>query len=310
MAMSSSQDVRYSTKRVEQGRDLANKMWNASRLVLLNTDPVAPEPTPETVEDRWMLSRLQHAIGEVTERFDGYDFSHGALELYSFFWSELCDWYLEMVKVRLYESEDRSAVSATLLHVLGETLALVHPVMPFVTEEIYSFMPERAGQLVVRRFPEVDTNLIDEEAEREIGAVIEATRRLRSYRNIMGVPAAARIPARLLPARDAGGVYESSRLTIERLTRFDFADDRDGAGAGLSLTIPGAAVELLPSEAVDLDQAKAKITSYVEHLRSEKEGAEKRLANRSFVENAPAEVVEQWREKLAGFERELAELDA
>jgi valyl-tRNA synthetase len=303
MAMSSSQDVRYSTKRVEQGRDLANKMWNASRLILLNTDHVAPAPRPETVEDRWMLSRLQHAIGEVTERFDGYDFSHGALELYSFFWSELCDWYLEMVKARLYESDDRSAVSATLLHVLGETLALIHPVMPFVTEEIYSFIPERTGQLVVRAFPEVDASLIDEEAEHEVALVINATRRLRSYRNIMGIPAAARIPARFI----AEGLYESATETIERLTRFDFTDGADSAG--LNLAVPGGTVVLLPSETVDIDEAKAKIASYVEHLRSEKLGAERRLENRSFVEKAPEEVVREWREKLAAFERELAELE-
>jgi valyl-tRNA synthetase len=309
MAMSSSQDVRYSTKRVEQGRDLANKMWNASRLILLNTDPVAPGPKPETVEDRWMLSRLQRAIDQVTKRFNGYDFSHGTLALYAFFWSELCDWYLEMVKVRLYESDDRSAISGTLLYVLEETLALIHPVMPFVTEEIYSFMPDRTGQLVIRSFPEVRAEMIDEAAEREVGAVIEATRRLRSYRNIIGVPAAARIPARLVPVGDSRGIYETSRMTIERLARFDFADDGDGAGAGLNLMIPGAAVELLPSDVLDVDEAKLKITSYVEHLRSEKEGAERRLANRSFVENAPPEIVEQWREKLAAFERELAELD-
>jgi valyl-tRNA synthetase len=303
MAMSSSQDVRYSTKRVEQGRDLANKMWNASRLILLNTDPVTPEPRPATVEDRWMLSRLQRAIGDVTERFDGYDFSHGALELYSFFWSELCDWYLEMVKVRLYESDDRTAISATLLHVLEETLALIHPVMPFVTEEIYSFLPERTGQLVVRKFPEVDASLIDEEAEREVGQVIAATRRLRSYRNIMGIPAAARIPARFI----AQGLYDSATETIERLARFDFADGTDSAG--LNLSVPGGTVVLLPSETVDIDEAKAKIASYVEHLRSEKLGAERRLENRSFVEKAPEEVVREWREKLAGFERELAELE-
>jgi valyl-tRNA synthetase len=307
MAMSSSQDVRYSTKRVEQGRDMANKMWNASRLILLNTDAVEPEPRPETVEDRWMLSRLQRAIGQVTERFDSYDFSHGALELYSFFWSELCDWYLEMVKVRLYESDDRSEISATLLFVLEETLALIHPVLPFVTEEIYSFLPGRTEQLVVRRFPEVDPRMIDEAAEREIGAVIEATRRLRSYRNIIGVPAAARIPARLVPNGDGESAYESARIIIERLARFDFVSDSDGAG--LKIAIPNASVELLPSEAVDLDQARAKIAGYIEHLRSEKEGAERRLGNRSFVENAPAEVVEQWREKLAAFERELADLE-
>jgi valyl-tRNA synthetase len=185
----------------------------------------------------------------------------------------------------------------------------MNPVMPFVTEEVYSFMPDRGEQLVVRAFPEANAALIDEHAEREIGAVIEATRRLRSYRNIMGVPAAARIPARLVPESDARGIYESSRITIERLARFDFSDDGDATGAGLNLTIPGAAVELLPSEAVDLDEARARIGTYVERLRSEKEGAERRLANQSFVENAPAEVVEQWREKLAAFERELADLD-
>jgi valyl-tRNA synthetase len=304
MAMSSSQDVRYSTKRVEQGRDLANKMWNASRLVLLNTDAVSPQPEPETLEDRWILSRLQRTIGGVTDRFSSYDFAHGSLELYSFFWSEFCDWYLEMVKARLYESDDKSALSATLLHVLEEILALTHPVMPFVTEEIYSFLPHSTGQLVIRSFPEVNPGLIDEQAEMEIGAVIEATRRLRSYRNIMGIPAAARVPARFI----AEGLNETAAGTIERLARFDFADGTDGA-AGLNLTVPGGTVVLLPSETVDIDQARAKIASYVEHLRTEKLGAEQRLENRSFVEKAPDDVVQEWRDKLAGFERELAELE-
>ena len=105
-----------------------------------------------------------------------------------------------MVKPRLYEGEDRSGVSATLLHVLEETLALMHPVMPFVTEEIYAFLPGADGHLAVRRFPQADESLIDEQAEREVETAIEATRRLRRYRDILGVPAAARIPARLVPA--------------------------------------------------------------------------------------------------------------
>jgi valyl-tRNA synthetase len=308
MAMSSSQDVRYSTKRVEQGRDLANKMWNASRLVLLNTDPVEPRAMPETIEDRWILSRLQRVMEQVTRRFDEYDFAHAALELYTFFWSEFCDWYLEMVKPRLYESEDTKALSATLLHLLDQVLALAHPVMPFVTEEIHSFVPGRTGQLAVQRFPSANPDLIDEDAEREVQAVIVATRRLRSYRNIIGVPAAARLPARFLPEDDTRGIYERSRATIERLTRFDFADGADGGGTGLNLAIPGAAVELLPTDAIDVDVAKGKIATRVEHLRAEKESAERRLSNRAFVENAPREVVDQWREKLAGFERELSEL--
>jgi valyl-tRNA synthetase len=343
MAMSSSQDVRYSAKRVEQGLDLANKMWNASRLVLLNVAPVAPAARPETVEDRWILSRLQRVIAQVTERIEAYDFSHAALDLYSFFWSELCDWYLEVVKPRLYGEEPsagdgsgasagRDAVSATLLYVLEETLALAHPIMPFVTEEIYGFMPHAEGHLAVRRFPSVDEGLIDEGAEREMEAVIEATRRLRNYRDSVGAAASARIPARVV-VEEAGAreLYERSLATIRRLSRFELevaGDGRreeveagDGAGgrpaaagaasdrSGAVITIPGGSVELLTSDAIDPEQAQARIAERTQKLRSEIERARGKLANQSFVEKAPADVVQQERDKLERFERELAELE-
>jgi valyl-tRNA synthetase len=313
MAMSSSQDVRYSEKRVEQGRDLANKMWNASRLVLLNTDDVEPEPRPETVEDRWIVSRLQRVIEQVTSRFDAYEFSHAALELYGFFWSELCDWYLEMVKPRLYEAEDRSAVSATLLHVLGQTLALSHPLMPFVTEEIWSFVPGREGHLAVRRFPRADDRLIDEEAEMEVRAMIEATRRLRNLRDSVGAPASARLAARIVTERDhARALYERAQPTIERLARFDLevaaAGETDGAGAAFG--IPGGAVHLLPSDEVDPEEARRRLAARAEALQAEIERARGKLANRGFVEKAPEPLVQQERDKLARYERELADLNA
>ena len=309
-AMSSSQDVRYSQMRVEQGRDLANKMWNASRLVLLKTEAVEARPLPEAVEDRWILSRLQRVIARVTERIDSYDFSHAALDLYSFFWSELCDWYLEMVKPRLYEAEDKRAVSATLLYVLEETLALTHPLMPFVTEEIYSFVPDREGHLTARRFPRVDEQLIDDEAEREVGAVIEATRRLRRYRDILGVPAGTRLPSRLVPENaDAKGIYDRSRVTIDRLARFDYEIAAGPTDSGLVLAIPSATVELLPNDAIDPQEAKRRIRAHVDELRAEVERARGKLANKGFVEKAPDELVREEREKLARFERELAELE-
>jgi valyl-tRNA synthetase len=328
MAMSSSQDVRYSAKRVEQGMDLANKMWNASRLVLLNVDPVPPAARPETVEDRWILSRLQRVIARVTERIESFDFAHAALDLYSFFWSELCDWYLEIVKPRLYEEHDRGAVSATLLYVLEETLALAHPIMPFVTEEIYGFIPHADGHLAVRRFPSVDQGLIDEPAEREIEAVIEATRRLRNYREAVGAAASARIPARVVVEEpDTQELYERSLATIRRLSRFELelagGDGRrreagagDGTAGGTAsdppaaaITIPGGTVELLESEAIDPDQARARIAERAESLRGEIERARGKLANPGFVEKAPEELVQQERDKLARFERELAELE-
>ncbi len=321
MAMSSSQDVRYSPARVEQGRDLANKLWNASRLVLMNVEDVGPEPRAETVEDRWILSRLQRTIASVSDRIDAFDFSHAALELYSFFWSEFCDWYLEMVKPRIYEpsadesadgfaERDRSAVSATLLYVLDETLALAHPFMPFVTEEVHGFVPGAENLLAVRSFPAADEALIDEEAEREVETVIEATRRLRRYRDTIGVPAASRLPARLI-TDDAGsrGLYERSLSTIQRLARFDveLADRADGAGA-LGVSVPGGSVELLPSETIDPDEARNRIGAHLDSLRAEIARAQGKLANERFVAKAPPEVVQQEREKLSRFERELAEL--
>jgi valyl-tRNA synthetase len=331
MAMSSSQDVRYSARRVDQGMDLANKMWNASRLVLLNVDPVPAVARPQTVEDRWILSRLQRAIGRVSEQIESYDFAHAALDLYSFFWSELCDWYLEIVKPRLYEpaagERDHAAVSETLLYVLEETLALAHPIMPFVTEEIYRFIPHADGHLAVRRFPSPDSGLIDEMAEREMEVVIEATRRLRNYRDAVGAAASVRIPARLVVEdSDSRALYERSLATIRRLSRFDLElaaaiggmDDTKASSDGgtassdaatAAIALPGATVELLESDAIDAEQARARIAERVESLRSEIERARGKLANSGFVEKAPGELVQQERDKLARFERELDDLE-
>ena len=128
LAMSSSQDVRYSAEKVKQGRDLANKLWNASRLILLRVEDVPAEPRPETVEDRWIVSRLERATKDVEDALDGFHMSRAALDLYDFFWSEVCDWYLELVKPRLYDEDaDRSALSATLLHVLERTRRAAPP---------------------------------------------------------------------------------------------------------------------------------------------------------------------------------------
>jgi valyl-tRNA synthetase len=139
LAMSSTQDVRYSDAKVQQGADLANKLWNASRLILLNVAEVDAAPRPVGIEDRWLLSRLEATIASVTTKLEEYDFAHAAQVVYAFFWSELCDWYLEIVKPRLYEGE--AEVSATLLWALQRLLALLHPIMPFVTEEIWSYHP-------------------------------------------------------------------------------------------------------------------------------------------------------------------------
>jgi len=294
LAMSSTQDVRFSQARVQQGRDLANKMWNASRLVLMEArDDVEPGPATGRVEDRWIASRLQRAVRSVSESIEAYDFSHAALDLYEFFWSELCDWYLEIVKPRLYDGDEDA--SATLLWALEQVLALAHPLMPFVTEEIYSYLPKRPSEaLVIHRFPGIDDALIDKAAEREIGRAITLTRALRRWRDLAGVPVKQVLTARADDTRP--------HELVSRLARIEFSDD----GGEPIATVGG--VELLETEGVDPDAVRARIEERRDRLRAEVERGEGKLSNEGFVAKAPADVVDAEREKLAAYRAELEEL--
>ena len=242
LAMSSTQDVRFSADRVRQGRDLANKLWNASRLILLGVQE-GVEPSPdraETVEDRWILSRLERVTARTDELIERFELSAAALELYDFFWSELCDWYLELAKPRLYDG-DRAPSRPRCCFALDRTLRLLHPMMPHVTEEIWSFMPGERGLLAVAAWPAA-------------GRAARATRRprrrwaARSRRSPScaatatqaGVKPSAMLPARLDAegydgARAAGGPPGPARASSERRR------------AVAEVPVPGGTVELLPS---------------------------------------------------------------
>jgi valyl-tRNA synthetase len=325
LAMSSTQDVRYSDAKVEQGRDLANKLWNASRLILLNAEhdeaaitarqgqaPAADAggigdrltsslqgPPQELgpaaqllVEDRWILSRLERTIASVTAKLEGYDFAHAAQEAYSFLWSEFCDWYLEIVKPRLYEGEEE--VSAVLLHSLERILALLHPMMPFVTEEIWSYHPAREGHLVVHEFPVYEASMVDEDAEAEAERAIRLTRRLRAWRDLVEVPAAAVLTA--------GIEGRAPPEFVGRLSRFEFTENGGEAVAAVG------PVEVFASSELDAEAVGARIEARREELRSEVARAERKLANEGFVAKAPPAVVEEEREKLERYRTELGEL--
>jgi valyl-tRNA synthetase len=314
LAMSSTQDVRFSDAKVEQGRDMTNKLWNASRLILLNCKfqqdqshlnapqgqvPAAvgdgtgsPRPEPAHVEDRWLLSRLERTIASVTEMLETYDFAHAVQEAYAFFWRDLCDWYLEMVKPRLYDGE--AEVSAMLLWTLERLLALLHPTMPFVTEEIWSFHPARQGHLVVHPFPQADESLFDAAAEDDIEGGIALTQRLRAWRDLVDVPAASVLSARI------EGV-DPPRF-VARLARFEF--NADGGDPVASI----GPVRVLPSEQLDAEAVEARLGKRREELRAEVERGERKLGNEGFVAKAPAEVVEEERGKLERYRSELAEL--
>jgi valyl-tRNA synthetase len=316
LAMSSTQDVRFSEEKVQQGQALANKLYNATRFVVLRVgeevDPARPGAIghePRTVEDRWILSRLQAIKADTQARVDGFDFAKAALGLYDFIYAELCDWYLEIVKPRLADDadpDDRTALGATLLHVLRETLATAHPVIPFVTEELWRLLPGSEGMLATAALPFADSALGDLQAEAAMERAIEAVRVLRGWRDSVGVRPRAVIPAVL----NAEG-YEATVQRVGALARFAF--DRanggggDGGGEVASVAVPGGTVAVLASADVDLGAAERRLEERRSTLRDEIARAEQKLSNEGFVAKAPAEVVQAERAKL---DRLRAELEA
>jgi valyl-tRNA synthetase len=297
LAMSSTQDVRYSTEKVKQGERLANKLFNAARFVLLSigehSGEAAPEPT--AIEDRWILSRLARFERELDERIAAYDFPRAALGLYDFVYAELCDWYIELVKGRLGEP----ALDATLRYVLRETLQLAHPMMPFVTEELWQYMGEEGLLAAAVRSP-VDADATDEVAEAAVGRVIAATQAIRNWRDVVGVKQGQALAAAL----DAEGWDQESAALLARIARLELRSAADGGVA--SVAIPGGSLVVL--DGVDLgaheerrERERAKLLGEIERLRG-------KLANEAFVANAPAELVEREREKLGALEAELEAL--
>ncbi|MGZ4258843.1 MAG: valine--tRNA ligase [Solirubrobacteraceae bacterium] len=302
LAMSSAQDVKFSEDKVAQAQQLTNKLWNASRLILLGVGEDARAAiTPRTVEDRWILSRLQRAKADTSARIERFDFSHAALGLYDFVYGELCDWYLELVKPRLRAGEPELA--GTLLHVLTQTLALAHPIMPFVTEEIYSYVPGVDG-LLAAGIPDAGEATIDDAAEATLTRLIEAVQGLRAWRDQAGVRPGATLPARLSVS---DGYYDTAEH-LQRLGRVAFTEPDDGELPVASVPIPGGAVEIFGSGELDLEAAGRKLAARRGQLEAEIQRAERKLSNDGFVSKAPKDVVDAERDKLTRLREELAAL--
>ena len=299
LAMSSTQDVRFSDARVEQGRDLANKLWNASRLVLLNVEPPPPDgrsvpAEPEAPEDRWILSRLESTIATFDDLVSRYDFSHAVGELYDFVFSDLCDWYLEIVKPRIYDGDP--ALAPVVLSALERTLALVHPVMPFVTEQIWSYHPYREGDLAVHALPVADRSRIDPAGEASFGEAIETTRRLRSWRDIAGVP-----PATVLEA-----VGPPDGVGHEFVTRLGRVEVVEGEGSEPFASVAGFGI--LPAEGLDIGALTERLDGRRKKLEQELEKVVARLGSKGFAEKAPAEVIDEERRREQDLRERIAGL--
>jgi valyl-tRNA synthetase len=251
MKMASSQDVRFSEGAIEEGRKLANKLWNVSRLILQASEGAEPSEQPSTLEERWILARLSQAQRELERLLAEFDFSHLVGELYRLTFDDFCDWYAEAIKPRLYDGD--AGARATALAALERLLKLLHPVMPHVTEEIWSHLPARGTRLIVAAWPEGGD-------EAEAGALEHVQEAARTFRR-----------SGVLPTKLAG----EERRIFDAVVK----PERQRANGN-----------------VEAERAR---------LHKEIERAERMLANERFVANAPADVVEAERAKLARYRREL-----
>ena len=307
LAMSSTQDVRFSEERIAQGQRLANKLWNASRLVLTRVpdgaEVPAETPAPGGPEDAWILSRLERAKADMARSIESFEFHRAALGLYDFVYEELCDWYLELVKPRLYDGD--AAAAAVTLEVLSETLALAHPLIPFVTEELHSHLPGATGLLAASAYPAPEPDRIDEAAEAEVARAIAAVQALRAWRDQVGAAPGKAVTARL----DAPG-YEATAGHIARLARVEWRDGaQDGAPSPVATVgVPGGAVAIFASAAVDTEAEARRAAERRAKLEAEIARAEGKLANERFVDRAPGPVVQAERDKLGALRAELEEL--
>jgi valyl-tRNA synthetase len=306
------QDMPLQEETIEGSKRFANKIWNASRLVLSVYQGGEPELPPEdqwTVPARWLLSRLQACQDEVDRALDEYRLSDVANTLYRFVWSELCDWSLEVAKPRLYEGseEEKRATASVLAWVLERSLRMLHPLMPFVTEEIWQRFG--AGEsIMIAPWPDQRPEHRDQEAEARFGFVEELVSQIRRFRKAHALKDSMSLAVRIHPTEGQRSVLVDLRQEVERLANVSTLEvlERPGDPAGSArLNADGAQVLIPLAGVLDPEAERARLMKRLDALRVDATRAEAKLGNERFVAGAPADVVQKERDRLAGVEDEM-----
>lgn len=307
-------DMRYSDEKVQASRNFANKVWNASRFILLNMDGrdvTEPKKEDLRVEDRYILSRLNRIIADVTDNLEKFELGIALSKIYDFLWEEFCDWYIELAKFRIYHiDEDPKAGNAalwTLREVLKNALKLLHPYMPFLSEEIYSSLIPEEESLMLSSWPVPDEKWIDEDAESVLEHVIAMVRGIRNIRANMEVPNARKASVRIVTenALLKKGILEIADSAKALAAASEFVVQKDTAGiadSAVSLVIPDAVVYLPLEELVDLKLERERLIKEADRLTGEIKRASGMLSNEKFVNRAPVDKVQAERDKLEKYQ--------
>jgi len=311
-------DIRLSSQRLEAARNFANKMWNAARFVVGNMEKgmsvtkIGRATLP--LEDRWILSRLSHLVTAVSKLMDDFQFGEAERQIHDFLWGDFCDWYIEIAKLRLNESPSPMPV---LAYVLETSLRLLHPFMPFVTEEIWQNLKERlveemAESIMIAPYPTADEGAIDAAAEKHMELVIEIIRSIRNERAEFKVEPSKWIAALIVP-HDAKSTIESQVRAIETLARVRPLTIIETKNArpdkAKTLVMSGAEVIIPMAGMVDLGAERQRLEREIEENQSEITRLETRLKDEEFLSKAPAHIVSRERQRLEEFKTKAERLN-
>ena len=312
-------DIRYYPEKVESARNFANKIWNASRFVMMNLDKDIMKKfegcTEYSLADKWILSEMNNLVKEVTENMNKYELGIAIQKVYDFMWTEFCDWYIELVKP-VFHSDDEKAkevVYNVLYKVLITGLKLLHPVMPFITEEIFTHLSDEET-ITTSKWPEFDENLVDEDAEKDMAYVIEAIKSLRNVRAEMNVPPSRKAKVIAYIGEEAKAAFEAGSAYIEKLasaSEVEFTENKQEVPANaVSVVVKGGELFMPLLDLVDKEKELERLNKEVKKLNGEIERIDKKLSNQGFVAKAPQAVVDGEKAKRVKYVEMLEAVEA
>ena len=300
-------DMRYMDSRVESSRNFANKVWNASRFIMMNLpeEVIDLNVLPELTDaDKWILSKANTVAKEVTENLDKYELGIAADKIYNFIWEEFCDWYIEMVKPRLYNEEDLTKTAAlwTLKKVLVDAVKMLHPYMPFVTEEIYTTLMDDESSIMISEWPVYKTEYHFPKEEEAVEKIKEAVKGIRNIRAEMNVPPSRKAAVYVVSSKaSVQEIFNESKVffaTLGYASEVQVQEDKKGiAEDAVSILIPDAAIYIPFAELVDIEKEVERLEKEKKKLESELERSCKMLSNERFISKAPQEKIEEEKAK-------------
>ncbi|APG67232.1 valine--tRNA ligase [Lactobacillus delbrueckii subsp. lactis] len=311
------QDTRFSYTKMDAAWNFINKLWNASRFVIMNLpEDAKPAQKPDTskfdLADAWIFDRLNHTVKETNRLFDEFQFGEAGREMYNFIWNDFCDWYIEISKVALYgdDAELKARKQANLTWILDQILRLIHPIMPFVTEKLWLSMPHEGKSIMTAAYPEAHAEFDNAKADEDMAFLIEIIKAVRTIRMEVNAPMSSAIDILIqLDDEKNEAILRDNMEYVENFLhpkKLEISGKIKAPKLAKTAVIAGAQIFVPLSELVDLDEEIAKMGKEEARLEAEVDRASKKLANKGFVDHAPAAVVEKEKGKLAEYESQLA----